>query len=160
MERDRALIENAMARFCEHFDNGRLEAAAELFAPDVRYLGSFFTAADRDELLAFWKRNVILYENGTPQTAHMNTNIDISVDEDNGTAEARSYLVTFQALHDFALQATNVVRCVDRFTKSNGSWLWRERRVLPYLFGDTSRQAREHVAPGPWDPQSSPPQHQ
>jgi hypothetical protein len=155
---DRGHIENLIARFCDRFDHGHLHEAAELFSEDCVYHASFFTAHGRAELMQFWDENVILHERGTPETAHMHTNLDIDVDSENGRAEARSYMVCFQALEDFPLQATHVVRCIDRFSRSEGAWSWKERRILPYLYGDTSRHARRHNRPGPWNAKSSPPE--
>jgi hypothetical protein len=155
---DRGHIENLLARFCDLFDQGRFAEASALFAPDARYYASFFTANDPGELLEFWQRNVILHHGGTPQTAHVNTNIDIEIDDGAGTAVASSTMVCYQCLPDFVLQATHVVRCIDRFTRVDGTWRWNERRILPYLYGDTSRHARLHNKPGPFDAASSPPE--
>jgi hypothetical protein len=154
---DRIQIENTLSRFYDHFDAGRFRDASELLAPDATYYASFFTARGPTELCEFWQRNVILHHGGTPQTAHLSTNLDIEIDEGTGTATASSYVVCFQCLPDFPLQATHVVRCIDRFSEEDDAWSWRERRILPYLYRETSRHARKHNRPGPWDPAVIPP---
>ena len=42
--------------------------------------------------------NVIVYDDGTPRTKHVTTNLAIEVDEDEGTAVSRSYFTVLQAL--------------------------------------------------------------
>jgi hypothetical protein len=44
--------------------------------------------------------NVIVYDDGTPRTKHIVTNLAIEVDEDTGTAVSRSYFTVLQALSD------------------------------------------------------------
>ncbi len=47
---------------------------------------------------------VRVYEDGTPRTKHVTTNIRIEVDDDAGTAQSHSYVTVFQALPDMAMQ--------------------------------------------------------
>ena len=43
---------------------------------------------------------MIVYENGTPRTKHLVTNIIVEVDEEAGAAAARSSVTALQALPD------------------------------------------------------------
>jgi hypothetical protein len=80
--------------------------------------------------------NVIMRDDGTPQTMHQLTNVTITVDGD--TATSRSYFtvlqVTAQGLHPILAGEYR-----DRFARVDGAWRFAERLFDPRLFGDTSR---------------------
>jgi hypothetical protein len=96
-----------------------------------------------EELL---RDNVIVYDDGTPRTKHVTTNIAIEVDEEAGTAVSRSYFTALQALPDLALQPIVSGRYEDRFEHRDGQWRFAERRVLTDLVGDVSRHLRRSIA--------------
>ena len=83
--------------------------------------------------------SLIVYDDGTPRTKHVTTNIVIEVDEEAGTALSRSYFTALQALPDFSLQPIVSGRYQDRFERSDGQWLFVERRVRTDLVGGVSR---------------------
>jgi SnoaL-like domain len=64
------------------------------------------------------------------------------VDEDEGTATARSYVTVFQGLADFPLQPIFSGRYRDRFALVDGEWRWQERTVHGDLYGDVSHHVR------------------
>jgi hypothetical protein len=79
-------------------------------------------------------------DNGTPHTKHVTTNLMVNVDEEAGTATARSYFTVLQALPDsLALQPIIAGRYHDRFEKVDGAWRFSERRMLVDLVGDLSQ---------------------
>jgi hypothetical protein len=63
---------------------------------------------------------VIIYDDGTPRTKHVTTNIAIEVDEDTGTAVSRSYFAVLQALPGLPLQTIAAGRYCGRFERSAG----------------------------------------
>lgn len=81
---------------------------------------------------------VILYENGTPCTKHVITNVTIEL-EDGRRASARSYFMVLQARPDFPLQAIIAGRYDDRFKRVDGAWSFSARMISPDLLGDLSR---------------------
>ena len=90
--------------------------------------------------------NVIVYDDGTPRTKHVTTNLAIKVDERAGTASSRSYFTALQALPDLPLQPIVSGRYYDRFERRNGQWRFVERRVQTDLVGDVSRHLRRSAA--------------
>ena len=90
--------------------------------------------------------NVIIYDDGTPRTKHVTTNLAIEVDEEAGTAFSRSYFTALQALPDLALQPTASGRYHDRFERRDGQWRFVERRVRTDLVGNVSRHLRRSAA--------------
>lgn len=84
----------------------------------------------------------ILYEDGTPRTKHVTTNLNVEVDEATGTATARRYFTVLQATDDLPLQIIVSGRCHDRFERRNGEWRFVARRVISDLVGDVSHHLR------------------
>jgi hypothetical protein len=85
---------------------------------------------------------LIIYDDGTPRTKHITTNIAVEVDEKTGTATSRSYFTVLQALPDMPLQPIASGRYHDRFRSRDGQWLFTERHVRVDLVGDVSRHLR------------------
>jgi hypothetical protein len=55
-----------------------------------------------DAIEKMLRDNLIIYQDGTPRTKHVTTNVAIEVDEEAGTAV--SYFTALKALPDVALQ--------------------------------------------------------
>ena len=85
---------------------------------------------------------LIVYEDGTPRTKHLTTNLIVDADEGTGRAAARSYVTVFQARPGLALQAIMSGRYQDRFERRDGHWRFTERRVRIDLVGDLSGHLR------------------
>lgn len=90
--------------------------------------------------------NVIVYDDGTPRTRHVTTNLAVEVDEEAGTAVSRAYFTVLQALPDLPPQPIVSGRDHDRFERREGRWRFMERRVLTDLVGDVSRHLRRSTA--------------
>ena len=82
-----------------------------------------------------------LYD-GLPRTKHLTTNLTVEVDEEAGTATARSYITVLQALPGFPLQPIFAGRYRDRFARVDGRWRWTRREVIGDLYGDVSHHVR------------------
>jgi 3-phenylpropionate/cinnamic acid dioxygenase small subunit len=129
----RALIH----RYAELIDAGDLDGVAALFAHAT------WRSTGRREVLrgaAETRRayeGVILYEDGTPSTKHVVTNLVLEVDGDR--AHARSYFTVLQARPDFPLQPIVSGRYEDRFEHVDGVWRFADRLIVPELLGDLSR---------------------
>ena len=136
-------IENLLYLYAERIDAGDLTGVADLFAhgrirpgPDASPEAS---AEGRDAVLAMYQGATRLYEDGTPQTKHVTTNAIIEVDEDVGTAAARSYFTVFQKTEDFPLQPIIAGRYHDTFHCIDGEWWFDTRIMLVDLLGDLSQ---------------------
>ena len=82
--------------------------------------------------------SLIVYDDDTPRTKHVTTNIAIEIDEEAGTADSRSF-TALQALPELALQPIVSGRYQYRFARRDGRWCFVERRVRTDLVGDVSR---------------------
>jgi len=112
---------------------------------DARVVGPLSTLHGSAEVVEYHRSNCLLYD-GSPQTRHVTTNIEIDVADDAQTARGRSYVTVYQALPDFPLQAIFVGGYIDEFVKVDGAWRFSERQAVPYLVGDLSRHAREFLS--------------
>lgn len=139
------IIENLIATYAELVDDGDFAGVGALLA-DAVFTGSAGSVSGRDAIEKTLRDNLIVYEDGTPRTKHVTTNIAIEVDEEAGIAVARSYFMALQALPDMALQPIVSGRYHDRFERRDGHWRFVERRVQTDLLGDLSRHMRDSEA--------------
>ncbi len=96
----------------------------------------------RDAIEKIFRAMVQVYEDGTPRTKHVTTNIRIEVDHESGTAVSHSYVTVLQALPDLPLQPIVAGRYRDFFLFREGVWHFAERRFTTDLMGDVSRHLR------------------
>jgi uncharacterized protein (TIGR02246 family) len=138
-------IENLIARYAALVDAGDFAGLGELFADGVFGGEGDMVVRGRDAVEKVFRAMVRVYEDGTPRTKHVTTNIRIEVDEAAGKAVAHSYVTVFQALPDMALQPIVAGRYRDVFERSQHVWRFAERRFTSELVGDVSR----HLLVGP-----------
>jgi len=127
-------IENLLYTYAERIDAGDLEGVAELFThgrihgqengpPETVFEG-------RDAVLGLYEMATRIYEDtGTPKTKHLTTNARIEVDDDAGTATARTSYAVTQATDDLPLQLIITGHYQDTFHRVDGRW-WFDTRVM------------------------------
>lgn len=140
MEASRAAIERLILSYAERIDRGDFAGVGELFAdgaiagPDGAEI-----ARGSDAVRRLYERTTRRYEDGTPRTKHVTSNLIVDTDETRGEAHARSYFTVLQALPDFPLQPVVAGRYQDRFERVANRWRFAERRMFVELVGDLSR---------------------
>jgi 3-phenylpropionate/cinnamic acid dioxygenase small subunit len=134
-------IQNLIATYAELVDDGDFARLGTLLA-DATFTGSGAPVSGPDAIEKMFRDTVIVYDDGTPRTKHVTTNIAIDVDEEAGTAVSRAYFTVLQALPDLTLQPIASGRYHDRFEHRDGQWRFAERRVRVDLVGDVSRHLR------------------
>lgn len=134
-------IENLIATYAELVDDGDFAGLGALLA-DATFTGSGAPVSGPDAIEKMFEDMLIVYDDGTPRTRHVTTNIVIDADEGAGTAVSRAYFTVLQALPGLALQPIASGRYRDRFERCDGQWRFAERRVLVDLVGDVSRHLR------------------
>jgi 3-phenylpropionate/cinnamic acid dioxygenase small subunit len=138
-------IENLIATYAELVDDGDFAGVGILLA-DATFTGGAGSVSGGAAIEKMLRDNLIVYEDGTPRTKHVTTNVTIEVDEEAGTAVSRSYFTALQALPDLALQPIVSGRYHDRFERRDGQWRFVERHVRTDLLGDVSRHLRDSAA--------------
>jgi 3-phenylpropionate/cinnamic acid dioxygenase small subunit len=134
-------IENLIATYAELVDEGDFAGVGVLLA-DATFTGDSGSVSGGAAIEKMLRDSVITYEDGTPRTKHVTTNIAIEIDEAAGTAVSRSYFTALQALPDLALQTIVSGRYHDRFERRDGQWRFVQRHVRTDLLGDMSRHLR------------------
>jgi 3-phenylpropionate/cinnamic acid dioxygenase small subunit len=138
-------IETLIATYAELVDDGDFAGVGALLAEAI-FTGGAGSVSGRDAIEKMLRDSVIVYDDGTPRTKHVTTNLAIEVNEEAGTAVSRSYFTALQALPDMALQPIVSGRYHDRFARRDGRWRFVERRVRTDLVGDVSRHLRRPTA--------------
>ena len=132
-------IENLVYAYAERIDAGDLAGVGELFrngrieaAPGVVFEGV-------DQVRGLYESATRLYDDGTPHTKHVTTNVTIEVDDEAGTATARSYYTVYQQTDALPLQAIIAGRYRDTFHRVSGQWWFDTRQMFVDLTGDLSQ---------------------
>jgi len=134
-ERD---IENLIASYAFLVDDGDFDGLGDLLNHCDFTLRSGPTVRGKEAIAALVKKAIQIFDDGTPRTRHVTTNTVLEVDDDAGTARARSYFTVFQAVGDFPLQPIVCGRYRDRFERVEGKWRFAERHVQSDFVGDVS----------------------
>ena len=139
-------IENLIYTYAERIDAGDLDGVAELFAhgrirgmedgpPETVFTGTV-------GVRAMYEMATRLYDDGTPKTKHLTTNVRIDVDDAAGTASSTAnYLVT-QATPELPLQVIVTGHYRDTFHLVDGSWWFDTRTMYVDQIGDTSHHLK------------------
>jgi len=135
-------IEGLVFGYAERMDAGDFDGVGELLARARYGAGEGSLELSGDEVTRIHRELVILYEDGTPRTRHVTTNLVIEVDEAAGRAAARSYYTVLQQVPGASLAPVVSGRYHDRFERAEGGWRFAERRVFVDLAGDLSRHLR------------------
>lgn len=122
-------------------DTGDFNGFAELFARGEWTMEGGASAKGKDQLLA-GMANIRVYEDGTPKTRHTTTNIDLSIDEEAGTANSQCYVTVFQQTSEFPLQVIFSGHYFDDFERVDGVWIFKRRLIRYQLVGDMSAHVK------------------
>ncbi len=146
----RNAIENLLFTYAERIDAGDFAGIGELFAR-ARVLGpkGDILGTGKEEIKAIYERSTRVYEDGSPMTQHVTTNVILTFGSDGQTAATRSRFTVMQALSDFPLQCIISGYYEDQFTRDESDgWYFTERWMKPKLLGDLSRHLKYEIAAG------------
>lgn len=83
-----------------------------------------------------------LYDDGTPKTRHLTTNLRLDIDEAAGTASGSAYYCVTQATPDLPLQVIVTGHYKDTFHRLDGRWWFDTRIMFVDQVGDTSHHLK------------------
>jgi 3-phenylpropionate/cinnamic acid dioxygenase small subunit len=146
MRDDAREIENLVYTYAERLDAGDLDGVAALFAHG-RICGmedgppeTVFAGVAR--VRQMYEMATRLYEDGTPKTKHLTTNVALHVDEDAATAHGSAYYCVTQATPELPLQVIVTGRYRDTFHRVDGTWWFDTRTMYVDQVGDTSQHLK------------------
>jgi hypothetical protein len=139
-------ITNLIYTYAERLDGGDLDAVAGLFEhgricgvengpPETVFEGS---AGVRK----LYDMATKIYEDGTPKTKHNTSNVQLYIDEAEGTARSRSYYCVTQATPDLPLQVIVTGHYKDTFQRLDGVWWFDSRIMFVDQLGDVSQHLK------------------
>lgn len=139
---DRTAIEHLLYAYAERIDAGDFAGVGALFADgEIRAGDDGPSFRGAEAVRQLYTATVRLYDDGTPRTKHVTTNVVVELDAASppGSATARSYFTVLQQLEDFPLQPIVAGRYHDAFRRVDGVWRFHVRRMHVDLQGDLSR---------------------
>ncbi len=97
---------------------------------------------------SLYERTTRRYEDGTPRTKHVMTNVMVDVDDDATAARSRSYFTVLQAVPGaLALQPVIAGRYRHTYTCSEGRWEFASMHIIIDLVGDLGHHMLLDLAP-------------
>src|ERR1700684_3285000 len=124
--------------YAERIDAGEFAGVAEVFAHATLTFEGFGEAVTgRDAIEALYTRTTRRYEDGTPRTKHVMTNVMVDVSSDGSTATSRSYFTVLQAVPGaLTLQPVIAGRYRNAYARSGGAWRFTSVHIVIDLVGD------------------------
>lgn len=142
MTHDTQDIANLIATYAFLVDDGRFAELGDLLADAEFTLGTTTVHGPR-EIEELAHRVLRTFDDGTPRTRHVTTNVLIEIDPENhDTARSRSYYTVLQQTPDFPLQPIACGHYRDRFERRDGAWRFVRRVVTTDLGGDLSHHVK------------------
>ena len=131
-------IAKLMYTYAERIDAGDFAGVAELFAQATLTFEGFGDAiTGREAVEKLYERTTRRYENGTPRTKHVITNVIVDVDDDGTSATSRSSFTVLQAVPGaLALQPIIAGRYRTSFSYVDDAWRFTSVHIIVELVGD------------------------
>jgi 3-phenylpropionate/cinnamic acid dioxygenase small subunit len=144
---DRTAIANLIFRYARFVDTAQYEALGDLFADAVitanktaqRFSGA---AQVRD----YWRMSNRRFEDGTPRTHHVVTNLEFMDGDRPGTARVHSCFTVLQSTAKIPLQPIACGRYQDLFAQAADGWRFRSKHIEVTLLGDMSDHLNVAIA--------------
>ena len=137
---DETVIANLVFRYAELIDRGDFDGIGSLFANAVITAdGSDVEWRGADAITAMYVDRTRRYDDGTPKSKHVTTNLIIEVDEERAHATCRSYYTVYQQTDELPLQPIVAGRYHDEFARVDDAWRFTHRHMLVDLVGNLSQ---------------------
>lgn len=144
---DRDQISDLLYAYAERIDAGDFDGLADLLAhAELTAEGAGHVTRGAEGVRALYEATTLRYEDGTPRTKHVTTNVVIDIDDTGASAAARSYFTVLQAVPGhLALQPVVAGRYHDRFQRAEEGWQFSHRHIRVDLAGDLSQHLRIEI---------------
>jgi 3-phenylpropionate/cinnamic acid dioxygenase small subunit len=142
-------IASLVYTYAELIDSGDFAGIGALFAhATVSFEGYEDHVSGSEAVEALYTRSTRRYEDGTPRTKHVMTNLIVDVADDGATAHSRSYFTVLQAVPDaLALQPVIAGRYRHTYRKVDGAWQVATMHITIDLAGDLTHHMLFDLAP-------------
>jgi len=149
LETPNETITKLLFTYAERIDAGDFAGVAEVFAhATLTFEGFPDTVSGAPAVQAVYERTTRRYEDGTPRTKHVMTNVMVDVDDDALAARSRSYFTVLQAVPGaLALQPIIAGRYRHTYTCRAGQWEFASMHIIIDLVGDLGHHMLMDLAP-------------
>jgi 3-phenylpropionate/cinnamic acid dioxygenase small subunit len=134
--------------YAERIDAGDFAGVADLFAHATLTFEGFDDAVSgRDAIEKLYVRSTRRYEDGTPRTKHVMTNVLVDLEGDDRVS-SRSYFTVLQAVPDaLSLQPVIAGRYRHTYERVEGAWRICTMHVMIDLVGELGHHMLFDLAP-------------
>jgi ketosteroid isomerase-like protein len=131
-------ISQLIYTYAERIDAGDFAGVAEVFSDATLTFEGFGDAVSGPEAIqSLYERTTRRYEDGTPRTKHVMTNLMVDVSSDGSTATSRSYFTVLQAVPGaLTLQPVIAGRYRNAYACTDGAWRFTSVHIVIELVGD------------------------
>jgi hypothetical protein len=135
--------------YAERIDAGDFAGVAELFGRATLTFEGFDDAVTgREAVAALYERTTRRYEDGTPRTKHVMTNVIVDVPQDGFAATSRSYFTVLQSVVGaLSLQPIIAGRYRNSYAYEEGEWHFTAVHIIIDLMGDLGHHMLFDLAP-------------
>lgn len=131
-------ITNLIYSYAERIDEGDFAGVAEIFEHATLTFEGFGAAVSgRDAIEQLYTRTTRRYDDGTPRTKHVMTNVIVDLADSGVDAKSRSYFTVFQAVPgELALQPVIAGRYRHTYEWVDDRWRVAGMHVIIDLMGE------------------------
>lgn len=124
--------------YAERIDEGDFAGVAKVFDhATLTFEGFGGAVSGRDSIEKLYTNTTRRYDNGTPRTKHVMTNVIVDVADDGVGASSRSYFTVLQAVPgELALQPVIAGRYRHTYEKVDGRWRVATMHIIIDLTGE------------------------
>jgi 3-phenylpropionate/cinnamic acid dioxygenase small subunit len=142
-------ISSLIYTYAELIDAGDFAGIGELFGrATLSFEGYGDAVSGAGAIEALYTNSTRRYEDGTPRTKHVMTNVIVEVADDGSTAKSRSYFTVLQAVPGaLALQPIVAGRYRHTYRQVNGTWQVATMHITIDLVGDLTHHMLFDLAP-------------
>jgi ketosteroid isomerase-like protein len=135
--------------YAERIDLGDFAGVAEVFGSATLTFEGFGDAVSgTGAIQALYERTTRRYEDGTPRTKHVMTNVMVDVAEGGTSASSRSYFTVLQAVPGaLTLQPVIAGRYRNTYECEEGQWRFASVHIMIDLMGDLAHHMLFTLAP-------------
>jgi len=134
----REAITELIYTYADRIDAGDFAGVGEVFAHATLTFEGFGDAVSgRDAIRSLYERTTRRYEDGTPRTKHVMSNVMVNVGADGVIATSRSYFTVLQAVPGaLALQPVIAGRYRNAYACVDGRWRFTAVHIMIDLMGE------------------------
>ncbi|MEM8937357.1 MAG: nuclear transport factor 2 family protein [Pseudomonadota bacterium] len=129
-------IMKLLNRYCHAIDTGNFDDFVDLFDKASWTTPGAPVFKGREEITKEVVGRIKRYEDGTPKTKHVMTNVELDIDEDAGTANGQRYVTVLQGTDKLPIQPIFSAHYYDAFVREGGKWRFDSTRMDYALVGD------------------------